>query len=125
MPTILYVDDDEDNVYMLTRRLKREGFDVLIAMNGKQGVAMAASARPDLILMDLNLPGLDGWEVTRRLKAAPETKTIPVIALSVHTMAGAQERAFAAGCLDYETKPVAFSRLLQKIQAALTKDPSA
>src|SRR5574341_252507 len=107
MTKILYVDDDEDNVYTLSRRLKREGFDVIIAMNGKQGVAMAASERPDLILMDLNLPGLDGWEATRRLKAAPETKTIPVIAVSAHALAGDQERALAAGCVDYETKPVA------------------
>jgi len=124
MPKILYVDDDEDNVYMLSRRLKREGFDVTIAMDGKQGVAMAASGRPDLILMDLNLPGLDGWEATRRLKAAPETKTIPVIALSVHAMARDQERALAAGCVDYETKPIAFPRLLRKIRAALAREPS-
>ena len=95
MDRILYVDDDGDNIYMLSRRLKREGFDVIVAMNGTQGMAMAASERPDLILMDLNLPRLDGWEATRRLKAAPETMTIPVIALSAHAMAGDQERAMA------------------------------
>ena len=124
MPKILYVDDDGDNVYMLSRRLKGEGFDVIVAMNGKEGVAMAASERPDLILMDLNLPRLDGWEATRLLKAAPETETIPVIALSAHAMARDQERAFAAGCVDYETKPVAFPRLLRKIRAALAREPS-
>jgi len=125
MDRILYVDDDGDNIYMLSRRLKREGFDVIVAMNGTQGMAMAASERPDLILMDLNLPRLDGWEATRRLKAAPETMTIPVIALSAHAMAGDQERALAAGCVDYETKPVAYARLLRKIQAALAREPSA
>ncbi len=124
MQKILYVDDDEDNVYMLNRRLKREGFEVIAAMNGKEGVAMAASAQPDLILMDLNLPRLDGWEGIRRLKAAPETKTIPIIVLSVHAMARDQERALAAGCVDYETKPVAFPRLLRKIRAALSREPS-
>ena len=124
MTKILYVDDDGDNVFMLTRRLKREGFDVIIAMNGSAGIAMAASDRPDLILMDLNLPRVDGWEATRRLKAAPETRTIPVIALSAHGMAAARERALAAGCVDYETKPVAFPALLQKIRAALAREPS-
>ncbi len=86
---------------------------------------MAASARPDLILMDLNLPRVDGWEATRRLKAAPETQAIPVIALSAHAMARDQEAAFAAGCVDYETKPVAYDRLLRKIRAALEREPSA
>ncbi len=124
MTKILYVDDDEDNVYMLNRRLKREGFDVIIAMDGKLGVEMAASDRPDLILMDLNLPRLDGWEAIRRLKAAPETKAIPIIVLSVHAMARDRERALAAGCAEYETKPVAFPRLLRKIRAALAQEPS-
>ncbi len=124
MTKILYVDDDEDNVYMLNRRLKREGFDVIIAMDGKLGVEMTASDRPDLILMDLNLPRLDGWESIRRLKAAPETKTIPIIVLSVHAMARDRERALAAGCVEYETKPVAFPRLLRKIRAALAQEPS-
>ena len=124
MTKILYVDDDGDNIYMLSRRLKREGFEVIIAMNGREGVAMAASDRPDLILMDLNLPKVDGWEATRRLKAAPETSAIPVIALSAHAMAADRERALAAGCVDYETKPIAFPRLLQKIQAALAREPS-
>jgi CheY-like chemotaxis protein len=117
------VDDDGDNIYMLSRRLKQEGFDVIVAMTGTQGVTMAASARPDLILMDMNLPKVDGWEATRRLKAAPETTGIPVIGLSAHGSAGAQERALAAGCVDYETKPVAFQRLLQKIKAAIAGEP--
>ena len=125
MPKILCVDDDGDNIYLLSRRLKQEGFDVLVAMSGSAGVAMAAADRPDVILMDLDLPKVDGWEATRRLKAAPETQTIPVIALSAHGMAAARERALAAGCVDYETKPVAFPRLLQKIRAALTGEPSA
>ena len=124
MTKILCVDDDGDNIYMLSRRLKQEGFDVIVAMTGSEGIAMAASDRPDLILMDMNLPKVDGWEATRRLKAAPETKTIPIIGLSAHGSAGAQERALAAGCVDYETKPVAFGRLLGKIRAALSQEPS-
>ena len=124
MTKILCVDDDGDNIYMLSRRLKQEGFDVIVAMTGSEGIAMAASARPDLILMDMNLPRVDGWEATRRLKAAPETQRIPVIALSAHAMARDQEAALAAGCVDYETKPVAFPRLLRKIRAALALEPS-
>ena len=114
---ILYVEDNEDNVYMLSRRLSRRGFDVIVAGDGEQGVAMATSEAPDLILMDLSLPVLDGWEATRRLKAAPETAAIPVIALSAHAMDSDREKALAAGCDDYDTKPVELPRLLSKIQA--------
>lgn len=119
MSRILYVEDNEDNVYMLSRRLRKRGFEVSIAMDGEQGVEMARSEKPDLILMDLGLPSLDGWEATRRLKAAPDTRSIPVIALSAHTMAGDRERALAAGCDDYDAKPIVFDRLLTKIYALL------
>jgi two-component system cell cycle response regulator DivK len=119
MPKILYVEDNDDNVFMMQGRLTRAGFAVVVAPDGERGVAMAATEVPDLILMDLRLPGIDGWEATRRLKAAPETKAIPVIALSAHAMAGDRERALAAGCDDYDTKPVDFPKLLEKIQALL------
>ncbi len=122
MPKILYVEDNEDNVYMLTRRLKPQGFEVAVARDGEQGITMATSEAPDLILMDLGLPVLDGWEATRRLKSAQETKAIPVIALSAHAMDGDRERALAAGCDDYDTKPVNLPRLLEKIRAALAKE---
>ena len=123
MPKILYVEDNEDNVYMLTRRLRQHGYEVVVAGDGERGVAMAAAEAPDLILMDLGLPVLDGWEATRRLKGAPETKAIPVIALSAHAMDGDREKAVAAGCDDYDTKPVNLPRLLEKIRAALPKEP--
>ena len=113
---ILYVEDNDDNIYMLERRLKRAGFDVLIARDGAQGVTMAAAELPDLILMDLGLPVLDGWEATRQIKAAPETKHIPVIALTANAMTGDKEKAMAAGCDDFDTKPVELPRLLGKIQ---------
>jgi CheY-like chemotaxis protein len=119
MPKILYVEDNEDNVYMLARRLKRHGFDVVVAADGERGVAMAQSEQPDLILMDLNMPVLDGWEATRRLKGAPETAEIPVIALSAHAMTGDRERALDAGCDDYDTKPVRIDSLMTKIRALL------
>jgi len=115
MPRILYIEDNEDNIYMLTRRLKRQGFDVLIARDGEQGVAMARSEQPDLILMDLNMPIMDGWEATRQLKGASETEAIPVIALSAHAMTGDRERAIDAGCDDYDTKPVRIDSLMAKI----------
>jgi CheY-like chemotaxis protein len=121
MAKLLYVEDNEDNVYMLTTRLKRRGFDVVVARDGAEGVEAAASERPDLILMDLNLPVIDGWEATRRIKAAAATGGIPVIALSAHAMAGDREKALAAGCDDYDTKPVDLPRLLGKIEALLDK----
>jgi two-component system cell cycle response regulator DivK len=114
---ILYVEDNEDNVYVLKSRLTRAGHTVLVAADGAQAVTMAAAERPDLILMDLSLPVLDGWEATRRIKAAPETRHIPVIALTAHAMAGDREKAIAAGCDDFDTKPVEMPRLLDKIQA--------
>jgi CheY-like chemotaxis protein len=114
---ILYVEDNEDNIYMLRSRLTRAGFTVVIATDGAQGVALAASEKPDLVLMDLGLPVLDGWEAARRIKAAPETSGIPIIALSAHAMPGDAEKALAAGCDDFDTKPVEMPRLLEKIRA--------
>ena len=114
---ILYVEDNEDNIYMLKSRLSRAGYTVIIATDGAQGVALAASERPDLVLMDLSLPVLDGWEAARRIKAAPETSRIPIIALTAHAMPGDQEKALAAGCDDFDTKPVEMARLLGKIRA--------
>jgi CheY-like chemotaxis protein len=114
---ILYVEDNEDNVYVLKNRLTRAGFNVLVARDGAQAVTMAAAERPNLILMDLSLPVLAGWEATRRIKAAPETRHIPVIALTAHAMAGDREKVIAAGCDDFDTKPVEMPRLLDKIQA--------
>jgi|ERR1700676_3896681 two-component system cell cycle response regulator DivK len=114
---ILYVEDNEDNIFMLKNRLSRAGYTVVIATDGAQGVVMARSERPDLILMDLSLPVLDGWEATRQIKAAPETKDIPVIALTAHAMAGDRERAMSAGCDDFDTKPIELPRLLGKIKA--------
>ena len=120
---ILYVEDNDDNIYVVKNRLTRGGHTVLVAVDGEQGIAMATSERPDLILMDLSLPVLDGWEATRRLKAAPETKDIPLIALSAHAMAGDREKALAAGCDDYDTKPIDFSRLKEKIEAFAPRSP--
>ena len=114
---ILYVEDNEDNVFMLKNRLTRAGHTVVIATDGAQGVAMALSERPDIILMDLSLPVLDGWQATRQIKAAPGTKHIPVIALTANAMAGDREKALAAGCDDYDTKPVELPRLLAKIKS--------
>jgi two-component system cell cycle response regulator DivK len=114
---ILYVEDNDDNIYMLEKRLTRAGFTVMIARDGAQGVTMALTEQPDLILMDLGLPVLDGWEATRQIKAAPQTKHIPVIALSANAMTGDKEKAMAAGCNDFDTKPVELPRLLGKIQA--------
>jgi two-component system cell cycle response regulator DivK len=116
---ILYVEDIEENVYVLKARLKRAGYTVLVATNGVEGVAMAKARQPSLILMDLGLPVLDGWEATRRLKEAPETRHIPVIALSAHAMTGEREKALAAGCDEYDTKPIDFPRLLEKMRALL------
>ncbi len=114
---ILYVEDNDDNVYMLKNRLTRAGFSVVIATDGTQGVVMAGSERPDLVLMDLTLPDMDGWEATRRIKADPATKSIPVIALTANAMEGDKEKALAAGCDDFDTKPVELQRLLGKIRA--------
>jgi CheY-like chemotaxis protein len=119
MARILVVEDNEMNRDMLTRRLARKGFDALVAVDGEQGVAVALAERPDLILMDMSLPVLDGWEATRRIKASPETGSIPIIALTAHAMSGDRERALAAGCDDYDTKPVEFASLLGKIEALL------
>jgi CheY-like chemotaxis protein len=121
MPKILLVEDNEMNRDMLSRRLERRGYKVLMAMDGEQGVAMAQSEAPDLILMDMSLPGLDGWEAARRLKAAAETHAIPIIALTAHAMVGDREKAIEAGCDDFDTKPVEFQRLLEKIDAILGK----
>lgn len=114
---ILYVEDNEDNIYVLKNRLTRAGFTVLVATDGAQAVAMASAEVPDLIIMDLTLPVLDGWEATRQLKAALETKHIPVIALTAHAMSGDREKALQAGCDDFDTKPVDLPRLLEKIRA--------
>ena len=119
MPKILLVEDNEMNRDMLSRRLERKGFDVVIAMDGQQGDAVAKSDSPDIILMDMSLPVLDGWEATRLLKAGSETREIPVIGLSAHAMAGDREKAMAAGCDDYDTKPVELPRLLDKIATIL------
>ena len=122
MPKILYVEDNEDNVYMLKMRLELEdGFDVLVAGTGADGVALAAAERPDLILMDLNLPVVDGWEAPRRIKADAQTRDIPIIALTAHAMAGDREKALAAGCNDFDTKPIDLDRLLEKIRAVLDR----
>jgi CheY-like chemotaxis protein len=121
MTKVLYVEDNEDNVYMLKNRLTRKGFEVLIATDGAQGVAMAALERPELIIMDLSLPVLDGWEATRQIKAAASTRHIPIIALSAHAMTGDREKALAAGCDDFDTKPVDFDRLIKKMENARAK----
>jgi two-component system cell cycle response regulator DivK len=114
---ILYVEDNDGNIYMLRTRLTRAGHTVIVATDGEQGVAMAASEQPDLILMDLSLPVVDGWEATRRIKAAANTCRIPIIALTAHAMRGDHEKALAAGCDDFDTKPVDLQRLLGKIRA--------
>ena len=119
MAKLLLVEDNEMNRDMLTRRLQRRGYEVVIATDGPQGLAMAQSESPALILMDISLPLLDGWEATRRLKMAPETQSIPVIALTAHAMAGDREKCIAAGCDDFDTKPVEISRLLGKIEVLL------
>ena len=119
MTKILYVEDNDDNVFMLKPRLERRGFAVIVAADGASGLRLAEAERPDLILMDLSLPVMDGWEATRRLKEGGATRAIPVIALSAHAMSGDREKALAAGCDDYDTKPVDFRRLLEKIHALL------
>jgi two-component system, cell cycle response regulator DivK len=125
MAKILLVEDNEMNRDMLSRRLGRRGYDVAIAVDGEQGVAMARSEAPALILMDMSLPGLDGWEATRQIKATPETRGIPVIALTAHAMSGDREKAIAAGCDDFDTKPVDLARLIEKIEALLGRAAGA
>ena len=119
MPKILLVEDNEMNRDMLSRRLLRKGYQVVLAVDGQSGVEMAQTQAPDLILIDMSLPVLDGWEATRRLKAVAATKHIPVIALTAHAMSGDREKALEAGCDDYDTKPVELLRLLGKIEALL------
>ena len=121
MSKILVVEDNEMNRDMLSRRLQRKGHEVLIALDGIQGIELAQAQQPDLILMDMSLPVMDGWQATQQLKAAPETRGIPIIALTAHAMAGDREKCLEVGCDDYDTKPVEFSRLLAKIQALLEK----
>jgi len=116
MPKILYVEDNEDNVYMLRRRLAKHDFEMVVADDGEKGVAAAERERPALILMDLSLPVLSGWDATRRLKSSDATRGIPIIALSAHALDGERARALAAGCDDFETKPVDLARLLEKMQ---------
>jgi CheY-like chemotaxis protein len=124
MPTILLVEDNELNRDMLSRRLVRRGYAVVVAEDGGKGLAVATEGKPDLILMDMSLPVIDGWEVTRRLKAEPQTRGIPVIALTAHAMSSDREKAVAAGCDDYDTKPVEMERLLAKIERLLQAAPS-
>ncbi|MBA3518802.1 MAG: response regulator [Rhizobiales bacterium] len=121
MAKILLVEDNEMNRDMLSRRLTRQGYEVVLAQDGARGVAMATEERPDLVLMDMSLPVLDGWEATRRLKSDPATRVIPVIALRAHAMAADKEKALAAGCDDYDTKPIELPRLLEKITQLLSK----
>ena len=120
MTKVLYVEDNDDNVYMLKMRLELlDDFEVVTAEDGEKGCAMALSEHPDIILMDLEMPGVDGWEATRRLKANPQTRDIPIIALSAHALAGSREKALAAGCDEFDTKPVEFERLLATLRRLL------
>ena len=119
MAKLLYIEDNETNRDMLSRRLSRRGYEVLLAVDGEDGIEVARAQTPDLILMDMSLPVLDGWEATRRLKAEPETSSIPIIALTAHAMAGDEAKAKEAGCDDYETKAIDIQRLLGKIEALI------
>ena len=123
MAKILLVEDNEMNRDMLSRRLERRGYEVVIAVDGAEGVDKASAEAPALILMDMSLPGVDGWDATRRIKAAPATRAIPVIALTAHAMSGDREKAIEAGCDDFDTKPVDLARLLGKIEALLARKP--
>jgi two-component system, cell cycle response regulator DivK len=122
MTRILLVEDNEMNRDMLSRRLQRRGYEVIIAIDGAEGVAKARTDTPDLILMDMSLPVMDGWEATRELKAVPETQTIPIIGLTAHAMAGDREKVMEAGADDYDSKPIEIDRLLEKIQFLLSKE---
>ncbi|HEV8132320.1 MAG TPA: response regulator [Acidobacteriota bacterium] len=124
MSKILVVEDNEMNRDMLSRRLQRRGYEVIMALDGSEGIEMATTENPDLILMDMSLPVIDGWEATRRLKSAPGTGSIPIIALTAHAMAGDREKAMEAGCDDYDSKPIELPRLLSKIEAILQKKNS-
>lgn len=119
MATLLLVEDNEMNRDMLSRRLEKKGYTVLLAVDGREGIASALQHKPDLILMDMSLPEVDGWEATKQIKSNSETQHIPLIALTAHAMAGDREKALEAGCNDYDTKPVDFQRLLEKIEKAL------
>lgn len=121
MPKILIVEDNEENWDLLSRRLGRRGYEVIVAHDGEQAIAMAVSEGPDLVLMDMNLPLLDGWEATRRIKALPETRSLPVIAVTAHGMEGDREKAIEAGCDEHHAKPVELTRLLSQIEAVLKK----
>ena len=121
MPRLLVVEDNEMNRDMLSRRLMRRGYEVVLAADGAQGVEMARTSAPDLVLMDMSLPVLDGWEATRRIKADPATRTLPIIALTAHAMAGDEARARSAGCDDFDTKPIDLERLLGKIERWLAR----
>ena len=123
MAKILLVEDNEMNRDMLSRRLERKGFQIVVALDGQQGIDFAVSQQPDLILMDMSLPVKDGWAATREIRAAEETRSIPVIALTAHAMTGEREKALEAGCSDFDTKPVDFARLLGKIQGLLPPSP--
>ena len=125
MPKILLVEDNEMNRDMLSRRLQRRGYDVVVAVDGQQGVEMAHAEAPGLILMDMSLPALDGWEATRQLKAVPETRSIPIIALTAHAMSGDREKALEAGCDDFDTKPIELERLLGKIETLLARSAAS
>jgi CheY-like chemotaxis protein len=117
---VLYIEDNDDNIYMLKMRLELlDEFEVLTAEDGEKGCEMAAAERPDIVLMDLEMPGIDGWEATRRLKSSPDTRDIPVIALSAHALAGSREKALAAGCDEFDTKPVEFDRLVATLRRVL------
>lgn len=121
MPRILLVEDNENNRDMLSRRLERKGFEVLMAVDGAQGVEMAGASSPDIILMDMSLPVMDGWTATRHIKENPKVQSIPVIALTAHAMSGDREKAMEAGCDDYDTKPIELPRLLEKIETLLSR----
>ncbi len=121
MPRILIVEDNEENREALCRRLQRRGFDVVMAPDGRQGVDMSKSEKPDLVLMDMNMPVLDGWRASQMIREDPDTQDLPIIGLTAHALAGDREKALQAGCTDYHTKPVDFDKLIEQIEALLTR----